>query len=77
MPKNDFTGKMQKLPKNLGDLGKLIVAKGFKKLPKLQEIAKSGHTDCNITTSQVYDKPVNFFKRKIVLLLTTVLNRRK
>ena len=27
---------LQKLPKNLGDLGKLIVAKGFKKLPKVQ-----------------------------------------
>ena len=26
----------QKLPKTLGDLGKLIVAKGFKKLPKVQ-----------------------------------------
>ena len=25
-------------------LGKLIVAKGFKKLPKVQKIAKSGHT---------------------------------
>ena len=24
--------------------GKLIVAKGFKKLPKVQKIAKSGHT---------------------------------
>ena len=29
----------------LGDLGKLIVAKGFKKLPKVQKIARSGHTD--------------------------------
>ena len=28
----------------LGDLGKLIVAKGFKKLPKIQKIARSGHT---------------------------------
>ena len=28
----------------LGDLGKLIVAKGFKKLTKVQLIAKSGHT---------------------------------
>ena len=28
----------------MGDLGKLIVAKGFKKLPKVQKIAKSGHT---------------------------------
>ena len=27
----------------LGDLGKLIVAKGFKKLPKIQKIARSGH----------------------------------
>ena len=26
----------QKLPKNVGDLGKLIAAKGFKKLPKVQ-----------------------------------------
>ena len=29
----------------MGDLGKLIVAKGFKKLPKVQKIAKSGHTE--------------------------------
>ena len=28
----------------LGDLGKLIVAKGFKKLPKVQKIARPGHT---------------------------------
>ena len=35
---------LQNLPKNVGDLGKLIVAKGFKKLPKVQKIAKSGHT---------------------------------
>ena len=27
---------LQKLPKNVGDLGKLIVAKGFKKFPKVQ-----------------------------------------
>ena len=42
LPKNDFTRKMidfdtlQKMPKNVGDLGKLIVAIGFKKLPKVQ-----------------------------------------
>ena len=28
---------LQKLPKNVGVLGKLIVAKGFKKLPKVQK----------------------------------------
>ena len=27
---------LQKLPKNVGDLGNLIVAKGFEKLPKVQ-----------------------------------------
>ena len=27
---------LQKLPKNVGDLGKLIVDKGFEKLPKVQ-----------------------------------------
>ena len=31
---------LQKLPKNVVDLGKLIVAAGFEKLPKVQ----SGHT---------------------------------
>ena len=36
----------QKLPKNVRDLGKLIVAKGFKKLPKVQKIAQLGHTPC-------------------------------
>ena len=36
---------LQNLPKNLGDLGQLVIAKGFKKLPKVQKIAKSGHTD--------------------------------
>ena len=43
----------QKLPKNVGDLGKLIVAKGFKKLPKVLKIAQSGHTahlDLNFST---------------------------
>ena len=33
-----------KLPKNVSDLGKLIVAPGFEKLPKVQQIAQSGHT---------------------------------
>ena len=27
---------LQNFPKNVGDLGKLIVAKGFEKLPKVQ-----------------------------------------
>ena len=28
---------LQKLPKNVGELGKLIVAKGFEKLPQIQK----------------------------------------
>ena len=35
---------LQKMHMNVGDLGKLIVAKGFKKFPRVQSIAKSGHT---------------------------------
>ena len=27
---------LQKLPKNVGDMGKLIAAKGFEQLPKVQ-----------------------------------------
>ena len=40
---------LQKLPKNVRDLGKLIVAKGLKKLPKVQKIAQSGHTGEGVT----------------------------
>ena len=36
---------LQKLPKYVGNLGKLIVATGFENLPKIQKITKSGHTD--------------------------------
>ena len=35
---------LQKLPKNAGDLGKIIVATGLELLPKVQTIAQSGHT---------------------------------
>ena len=35
---------LQKMPENVGDFGKFIVAKGFKKLPKVQKVAQSGHT---------------------------------
>ena len=37
------------MPKNVRDLGKLIVAKGFKNFPKVQQIAQSGHTGCAIS----------------------------
>ena len=36
LEKLKILASLQKLPKNVGDLGKLIVAKGFEKLPKVQ-----------------------------------------
>ena len=36
---------LQKLTKNVGDLGKIIVVKCFEWLPKVQKIAQSGHSD--------------------------------
>ena len=38
---------LQKLPKHVRDFGKLISAKGFKNMPKVQKIAQSGHTGSN------------------------------
>ena len=35
---------LQKLPNNVGNLGKIIVAIGFEWLPKVQKITQSGHT---------------------------------
>ena len=58
---------LQKLPKNVEDLGKLVVAKGFKKLPKVQKIANSGHTACKlyfeISASAFWRFQVNFLNR--------------
>ena len=44
LEKGQILTPLQKLPKNVADLGKSIAAKGFKKLSKVQKIAKSGHT---------------------------------
>ena len=60
------------MPKNVGDLGQLVIAKGFKKLPKVQKIAKSGHTAnrskelCNLVR-QVHRKKliIAFFNRNV------------
>ena len=44
---------LQKLTKNVGDLGKIIVVKCFEWLPKVQKIAQSGHTGCNPKTNLI------------------------
>ena len=48
------------MPKNVGDLGKLIVPKGFKKLSKAQKIAQSGQTDFKLSGSFAYMKTFLF-----------------
>ena len=45
---------LQKLPMNVRDLGKLIVAKGFKNLPKVQKIAQSGHIGRHLGSKCTY-----------------------
>ena len=51
----------------LEDLGKLIAAKGFKKLPKVQKIARSGHTAIELQ--------MNYSKEYKKLLLKTTNHR--
>ena len=53
---------LQKLPRNVGDMGKLIAAKGFKKLPKVQKIAKSGHTAPHIRSDASETSVYTFFR---------------
>ena len=43
LEKREILTPLQILSKNVGDLGKLIAAKVFKKLPKVQYFAQSGH----------------------------------
>ena len=54
---------LRKLLKNVRDLGKLIVAKGLKKLPKVQKIAQSGHTAYN-TSLRPLQRVLRFRKRQ-------------
>ena len=50
---------LQKLPRNVGDLGKIIVATGFEWLPKVKKIAQSGHTGGD-TSSIPANMKINF-----------------
>ena len=45
-----------KMLKTVEDLSKIIVAKAFKKLPKVQKIAKSGHTVRVLHSKQIQVK---------------------
>ena len=66
------------MPKNGEDWSKLIVAKGFKKLPKVQNITQSGHTGYksifggNLLESLEFPLKSNKFGQKTVLELIFV-----
>ena len=51
---------LQELPTNVGDLGKSIVAKGFEKLPKVQKIARSGHTGAKEHSKETFESRKGF-----------------
>ena len=51
---------LQKLPNNVSNLAKIIVATSFEFLPKKQKIAQSGHTACNHTT-KTYEHTFGLF----------------
>ena len=61
----DFDTFTKKCPKNVGDLGKLIAAKGFNKFPKVQLIAQSGHTANYSTLAFIDEQPLFHIKNKI------------
>ena len=56
----------QKMPKNVGDLGKLLVATGFEKLPKVQSFAQSGDTDNSFNVAHLVTLGTALFVLKIV-----------
>ena len=66
------------MARNVGDLGKLIAAKGFKKLPKVQKIAKSGHTAHKLhltSAAAAVDSCVSVDKGIILLFFTGTVCR--
>ena len=63
---------LQKLPKNVGNLGKLIVAKGFEKWPKVQSITQSGYTaldQSTVSTTTIYDHIIARLWLQLILLM--------
>ena len=49
---------LQKLSKDVGDLGKLIAAKGFEKLPKVKKKSPNLVTLFAISNVYIFSKPV-------------------
>ena len=72
-----ITTLLQKMPNNVGNLGKIIVATGFEWLPKVQKIAKSGHTDHGLSTSQRWLPSTPTIRVRIPLCKIFCLKRAK
>ena len=51
---------LQKLPNNVGNLDKIIVATGFEWLPKVQKIAQSGKIKDNFDADSALKLPLIF-----------------
>ena len=61
---------LQKLPKNVGDLGKFIVAKGLKNCPKCKKIAQSGHTGGDVPLARMFVQwKINLIPIRILIKL--------
>ena len=50
LQKRKILTPLQKLPKNVGNLGQIIAATDFEKLPKVQKIAQYSHTSRDLPT---------------------------
>ena len=61
---------LQKLPKNVGDLDKIIVAKGNEKLPKSNKLPNL------VTLLQTHFQSLNFCFLNSVLLISSTGNER-
>ena len=65
---------LQKLPKNVKDLSKLIVPKGIKKLLKVQKIANYGHTGGEQKVKQESNVAMHVLHAFLGFVLTTAAN---
>ena len=59
---------LQKLPNNVGDLGKIIVATSFEWLPKVEKIAQSGHTGLCYLLRAIFFRKVTIYVCPFVTL---------
>ena len=71
-----YNHTLQNLPKNVGDLDKLIIAKGFKKMPKVRKMARSGHTDevKHFLVKSINNFKIGFDRKRTGFVIYDVMN---